>query len=183
MQYLRAAGLFLAFCLLFSKCSVFDCEHDQPITEDLDQWVPYNVNDELHFRTVGLLDEYLDVKMFEHAWRNADTDCTDDIEYIQVHITSRNSFEDSLSVYVSNNNVQISYGADLNMTYIEGQTGYSTSTTSLEFHDSMSIGGSTYSNVLVVTCDECNNLSELKFSKTFGLVEYTYNGLLYSIVP
>lgn len=179
MQNFRPVALILALCFLLSGCSVFDCEHDQPITEGLDQWLPYQQGEAVHFRTVALVDEHIDVKVFERGWENADTDCTDDIEYLQVYITARNSFQDSLSFRITNNNIQMAYDADLNMTYIEGAPGYSTSTTSLTFHESMEIGGETFSNVIVVTCSGCDELTEIKLSKAFGIVEYTSNGLVY----
>jgi hypothetical protein len=182
MKYSRPAALSLFLAFLFSGCSLLECEQDQPITEGLDQWVPYQTNDAIHFRTAALLDEYADVKPFERGWENADTDCTDDIEFIQVYITARNSFADSLSLRVSNNYVQIVYGTDLSMTYIEGSPGYSTSTTSITFHDSIDVGGQTLSNVIVIACDGCNGLTEIKFSKTFGIVEYTHNALVYTRV-
>jgi hypothetical protein len=182
MKYSRPVALFFFLGFLFSGCSLFECEHDQPITEGLDQWVPYQTNDALHFRTASLVDEYIDVKSFERGWENADTDCTDDIEYIQAYITSRNSFPDSLSFRISNNNVQIAYDTDLNMTYIEGSPGYSTSASSLTFHDSMNVGGQTLSNVIVITCAGCSGLTEIKLSKTFGIVEYTHDALVYSRV-
>jgi hypothetical protein len=182
MKYSRPVALVLVLGVLFSGCSLLECEQDQPITEGLDQWVPYQTNDALHFRTVALVDEYIDVKSFERGWENADTDCTDDIEYIQVYSTARNSFPDSLSLRISNNNMQIAYGPDLNMTYIEGSPGYSTSTSSITFHDSMNVGGQTLNNVIVIACDGCNGLTEIKLSKTFGIVEYTHNALVYSRV-
>jgi hypothetical protein len=180
MKYSRPVVLFLVLGFLFSGCSLLECEHDQPITEGLDQWVPYQTNDAEHFRTAALLDEYVDVTLFERGWENADTDCTDDIEYIQAYITARNSFADSLSLRISNNNVQIAYGLNLNMTYIEGSPGYSTSTSSLTFHESMNVGGQTLSNVIVVSCDNCDGLTNIKLSKTFGVVEYTYDALTYT---
>ena len=182
MKCSRPVALFLVLGFLFSGCSLLECEHDQPITEGLDQWVPYQTNDAVHFRTVALLDEYVDVRLFERGWENAATDCTDDIEYIQLYVTARNSFTDSLSLRISNNNVQIAYGPDLNMTYIEGSPGYSTSTSSLTFHDSMNVGGRTLSNVIVIACDGCDGLTGIKLSKTFGIVEYTHNTLVYTRV-
>jgi hypothetical protein len=181
MQFIRPTVLFLALCFLLSTCSVFDCEHDQPITQDLDQWTPYQLNEELHFRTAAVVDEYLDVKLFERAWENADTDCTDDIEYIQVYITSRNTF-DSLSINITNNTVKIGHETNFNVSYIEGLPGYTTSTESVMYHESMMIGGQNFSNVLVASCSGCNGLTEVKLSKLTGIVEYTYNGLVYSRV-
>jgi hypothetical protein len=182
MKALHSICSFLMLCFLLSGCDAFDCEHDQPITQDLEQWAPYGSNQELHFKTAALVDEYLDVKLFEHVWENADTDCTDDVEYIKIYISARNSFQDSLSINIRNNTMQIGYEPDLDMTYIEGAPGYSTSTASLTFHSTMNIGGQPFSNVLLITCSSCDELTEIKFSKASGIVEYTANGLVYNRV-
>jgi hypothetical protein len=139
MKALHSFCSFLMLCFLLSGCDAFDCEHDQPITQDLEQWAPYGSNQELHFKTAALVDEYLDVKLFEHVWENADTDCTDDVEYIKIYISARNSFQDSLSINIRN-------------------------------------------NVLLITCSSCDELTEIKFSKASGIVEYTANGLVYNRV-
>ncbi len=182
MKYFHSLCSFLILCFLLSGCDAFDCEHDQPITEGLDQWAPYHSNEEVHFKTAALVDEYLDVKLFERIWENADTDCTDDIEYIQVYLTARNSFQDSLSINIRNNAVHIEHEADLDMTYIEGAPSYSTSSATLTYHSSMDVGGQSLSNVFVISCNSCDELTEIKFSKTFGIVEFTANGLVYTRV-
>jgi hypothetical protein len=174
-------------CLfLMQSCSLLnnDCSDPEPLARGLEDWIPYENQDELYFESSTGKDTLL-INSFGRGWYDSPNKCTPPAERIAATLTSTNSFSDSLMFHGSGSYITflVMWAKDkIHVQYNVRENTFTGSPLSSSLcHDFVVLEGKRFDDAIVSKCDVCL-ISEIVLARGLGVVAYTVNGVRWTRV-
>jgi hypothetical protein len=165
------AIIFLGF-LLFNSC----CDPDyDPLTSEEVKWTPYALNQNLIFVNDSNIADTLIVSQYDKKDvedHNGDG-CNETFEEIDCRIKRTNDTTYLFYVFIHQGKIQL-FAGDMDAVYNLDQDIFNIANCSANFNNNISINDSTYYNVIYLKDNQSdsNNVNELYFGKSIGIISY-----------
>jgi hypothetical protein len=181
MRTTHVAGqLLIILIVLAQSCSVLeDCNELQPITHGADRFMPYESMRTMYFESVSGKDTLI-VSEFSRRVQDSPAKCTQPYERMDAVIHSTQAFTNSLMCHISNSTLTFSYHNDPEFYFqynFDIRKSYWRPNIKAFPQESITVGGQTFSNVIVATCDACSLFKEVIIAENLGIVAYKLQGV------
>lgn len=167
------------------SCSLFyGCHGDNDLvilSEDTRQWTPYSQIDEIVFEN-GSIESIVKIFEFTDSVESFDRgdECPPGTEEVMLTKLLSILFTDTIKVKLSrqmvdieNTNFQLTYQEETKMVY-------PTTDIDKKYQNTLMIDQKVFNEVLISKCSNCNELSEIVFSKNIGLVAFKLNNVYWT---
>jgi hypothetical protein len=187
MRTTYVAGQLLIILIFFAQsCSVLeDCDELQLITNGADRFMPYESMRTMYFESVSGKDTLI-VGEFSRRVQYSSAKCTQPYERMDAVISSTQAFTNSLMCNISSSTLTFSYHNDPEFYFqynFDTHKSYWRPNIKAVPRESISVGGQTFTNVIVATCDACSLLKEVIIAEDLGIVAYKLQGVQWVRTP
>jgi hypothetical protein len=187
MRTTHVAGrLLIILIFLAQSCSVLeDCNELQPITNGADRFMPYESIRTMYFESVSGKDTLI-VSEFSRRVQYSAAKCTQPYERMDAVINSTQAFTNTLMCHISNSTLTFTYHNDIEFYFqynFDTHKSYWRPNIQASHQESISVGGQTFSNVIVATCDGCLLFKEMIIAEDLGIVAYKVQDVQWVRIP